>query len=309
MRNVRTNSTFGKAIAVVCSDIHLSDKPPVYRSKEKDWFEAMQRPLQEMEELAHELDVDILCAGDIFDKWNCSPALINFAMVTLPKMKSIPGQHDLPYHSYDQLEKSAYYSLSLHDRLDHLSNDTVTPYHSNNNFAVHPYGWNASLKMNDEPQMLNIALIHKYIWRKGNTYPGADPTGHVEMIAKKLSHCDVIICGDNHSGFEYKAGSSFIFNCGTFMRRTLADENYSPGCGILYENGTVRRYLFDTKEEVYLEREQIQNSYEFEMDKLKKELESLGSSNIDFVEELRRRYKEHKLEDQTIQIIEDSINE
>jgi hypothetical protein len=37
------------ALAILVSDIHLSDKPPIFRSSEPDWFEAMKRPLDQLQ--------------------------------------------------------------------------------------------------------------------------------------------------------------------------------------------------------------------------------------------------------------------
>ena len=308
---MRSNTRDGDALAIVCGDIHLSDKPPVYRSKEPDWFEAMARPIDEMVELSQCLDVPILCAGDVFDKWNSSAHLINFAMNRLPRpaIRAIPGQHDLPYHSYEQLEKSAFYTMMLGKAIEHLSNNFMYS-KENETFTVHPFGWEAKLKetARDDDQM-NVGLLHKYVWKEGNTYPGADETGHVEAVAKALDHLDVIICGDNHKGFQYESDSVFIWNCGTFMRRTLADETFAPRLGILYSGDVVRPYSLDTSQDVYLDREEIQDVYEFELGQFQTELESLGNSSIDFVSEIRRHYADNDFKDETIRIIEDSINE
>jgi hypothetical protein len=62
-----------KIVAIVCSDIHLKHKPPLCRWGEDDWYEAMQRPLLQLQHLADKYDAPILYAGDIFDRWNPPP--------------------------------------------------------------------------------------------------------------------------------------------------------------------------------------------------------------------------------------------
>ena len=109
-----------KIVAIVCADIHLSSKAPVWRSNEPDWFAAMLKPLKQLVQLQAELECPVLIAGDIFDRWNASPELINFAMKYLPIVDTyaIPGQHDLPLHNYEDMEKSAYGVLKRAGTID-----------------------------------------------------------------------------------------------------------------------------------------------------------------------------------------------
>ena len=101
-----------KVIAILCADIHLQHKAPVWRSAEDDWYEAMRRPLKEITDLGYTHNCPIIIAGDIFTKWNSCPELINFALTYLPSgAYCIPGQHDLPNHQIKDIEKSAYQTL------------------------------------------------------------------------------------------------------------------------------------------------------------------------------------------------------
>ena len=104
-----------KVIAVLCSDIHLSHKPPVARSSEDDWYAAMARTLDQVLDISNEHTAPLIIAGDLFDRWNSQPELINFAMGSFRAFQhgvyAIPGQHDLPYHDYTEIHKSAYYTL------------------------------------------------------------------------------------------------------------------------------------------------------------------------------------------------------
>ncbi len=51
-------------VAVLVSDIHLSQKPPIARSAEGSWYQAMQRQLAELKRIAK--GAPVLCAGDVF---------------------------------------------------------------------------------------------------------------------------------------------------------------------------------------------------------------------------------------------------
>jgi len=130
-------------IAILCSDIHLCHTPPVARSAEPDWYVAMERQLDELRAVAEQHGAPIVCAGDIFDRWNSPPELINFAIQSSPKMHSIPGQHDLPHHRYEDMQRSAYWTLVAAGVLTDLG---TVPKVVSNWLAVHPFPWGFPIK-------------------------------------------------------------------------------------------------------------------------------------------------------------------
>lgn len=195
-----TLRTEDKVIAVLCADIHLSLKPPVARSEEPDWFEAMKRPLQELSNLADEHHAPIICAGDVFDNWYCSPELINFALQHLPKMYAIPGQHDLPLHNYDLIYKSAFWTLVETEKVQLL--EPNHPYRVGKTILYgFPYGFPIKPLKNPEKDFLHIAVIHDYLWIEGSSYPNAPTEKNVSKTYKNFVGYDVIISGDNHQSF------------------------------------------------------------------------------------------------------------
>ena len=52
--------------AILVADIHLSHSPPVARSAEENWYEAMARPLNQLRNLAEKWRAPVICAGDVF---------------------------------------------------------------------------------------------------------------------------------------------------------------------------------------------------------------------------------------------------
>jgi len=113
-------------VAVACSDIHFSHSAPVARSAEPDWYAAQERAWRQVEDLASEHKVDIIIAGDIFDKWhaNKTPQLINWTIAQFQcsrMIRAIPGQHDLPDHRLDQRHHAAYGTLMAADVIDDLT--------------------------------------------------------------------------------------------------------------------------------------------------------------------------------------------
>lgn len=240
-------------VAILCGDIHLSSKPPAFRSNEVDWFASMRRGLDQMRHLSAELDVPILCAGDIFDNPRGPVDVVNFALDHIPpRMYAIPGQHDLPFHRYDALHEGAFGTLVKCKKINLVDPDVSLDLPG---MVVFGFPWNATLKpapksKRYDGELLRIALVHKYVWLNARfCFPGASITSKWSTVSNSLQGYDLCVFGDNHKGFySQKAG---VFNCGTFFRRKSDELEYTPRMGVLYSDGVVESAFLDTSEDVY----------------------------------------------------------
>jgi DNA repair exonuclease SbcCD nuclease subunit len=279
--------------AILLADIHLQLNPPIWRTAEPDWFAAMARPLEEIKNLKMYYNCPVLCAGDVFEKWNSSPELINFADEYLPHMYAIPGQHDLPLHNYGDLKKSAYYTLVNTGRIQNVLPGVSV---AAKNIWVHGFPYGCELgprRINDDDQP-NVALVHKYIWMKGYGHPEASPKDKIKPGTYKggtTNQFDVIVYGDNHKHFQTKISKSLIWNCGTILRRHLDEEDYKPCVGLLMPDGRIETYELDTSQDKYIDVEDVCEDAAFDMKEFIKELEELGDVGLDFVEALMRYLK------------------
>ena len=97
--------------AVCCADLHFSHDPPRARAESDtaSWYRVQKTYINQLKYIAN--GKPILVAGDIFNRWNANPELINFLIEELPILHAIPGNHDLPNHSFDEIERSAYWTL------------------------------------------------------------------------------------------------------------------------------------------------------------------------------------------------------
>lgn len=239
-------------IAIDCSDLHLQLKPPPARAGEPDWFEAMARPLREIREGALELDVPVLCNGDIFDKWNAEAELISFAMRELPdNMYCIPGQHDLPYHNYVDIKRSAYWTLVESGKIRHCGKQISVEWNNEDHLLrIHPFPWGFEVVPFKKPDtaVVDVAMIHSYIWRIGSGYNGAPREAIVSKWDKRLRGYDTAVFGDNHKGFNV---GGRVFNCGSMMRRHTDQFDYKPQIGLIHRSGKVTSHFLDTSKDVF----------------------------------------------------------
>ena len=192
-----------EVIAILCADIHLSLNPPIWRSTEPDWFEAMKRPLDELTNLQSKYDCPIICAGDVFDRWNSPAELINFAFDNLPQMYAIPGQHDLPFHKYEDIKKSAYWTLVQAGKIIDIEEENPLEI-KKHQIKIYGFPWGAELvkcfgKMKD---WIHIAVIHRYFWMENKKYEGAMNEDHIRHWKQILASYDIAVIGDNHQSFS-----------------------------------------------------------------------------------------------------------
>lgn len=189
-------------------------------------------------------------AGDLFHRWNSPPELINFAISRLAGWRTIPGQHDLPYHRYEDIRKSAYWTLVEAGSISHLSHK-ITHRLGDLFIKAFPWGFTPQPFDGSDHRLMRVAIVHQYVWKKDCAYPNASPEQHADKLTNQLEGFDVAFFGDNHKGFIQlnSANKCTIVNCGGFIRRNSDETDYVPCVSLLYSDGTVRRQPLDTSKD------------------------------------------------------------
>lgn len=296
--------------AILAADIHLQTRPPIARSEEPDWWGAMARPLKEIWLLANKHDAPVIYAGDIFDKWNASPELINFAIENLPCGFAVAGQHDLPNHNYDEIRRSAYWTLVkagiIHNIRPGETINTRTFRNDRWDLWVTGWPWGFDPKPPEQEKGLRVAAIHKFIWTNNTGYHGAPEEDRIPVYKKKLKGYDAALFGDNHIGFDRVYNGTSIFNCGSIMRRHTDQADYWPGVGLLHANGTVTRHYLDTSEDVLIETTKAEEAAEklLDMTAFVEELRGLDANDaLNFVVALERFLRDNKVAGRVARVV------
>lgn len=316
--------------AVVCSDIHLSHRPPIARSAEPDWYAAMRRPIKQVRKLTQRYKVPLIIAGDIFDKpgnppkWGAPPELLDFAVREFGLFEhgvyAIPGQHDLPEHSQAKIKQSAYWLLCRYGsvvNLDPAKRAEIVP---PGYLELHPFPWGYDIKPPEKSGSgwRRVAVVHAYVWIKGRKHPAAPTSQWMGRLAKKLRGYDAAIFGDNHMSFKqtyrkYTDTPLTVFNCGTLMRRTIREKDYQPCVGLLYSDGTLTRRKLDCSLDKFVfdkEKLEMDEPDVLAFKRFAEELESLGVESLDFAETVERWIEKHKnkLDKRTREVLVESLS-
>lgn len=314
-----------KVLAILLADIHLLLKAPLWRSAEEDWLKAQNRPLLEVKLLQQGYgNCPVICAGDIFDRnkkvadgWNAPPELINFAIKYLPdNMYAIPGQHDLPNHQYEDIHRSAYWTLVESGKIKNIGPSGVTKIGKHLVLCGYPPGYEiknlGGCKDDGNESDIWIAVVHDYIWMEGHSYPNAPDEKRLKRLdinkeGAKFYGYDLVVYGDNHKGFTTNAGQTTIFNCGTLMRRKSDEIDYRPQVGLLLDNGSVVPHYLDTSQDKYITKAEEQVKATLDMGEFYDELEKLGKTALDFKEAMQQFLHSGKTSAEAKQIILDAM--
>lgn len=247
----------------------------------------MSRTIRQLRQLQrkHKRSV-ILCAGDLFDRWNAPPEVINWALENLPRMYAIPGNHDLPEHREDLEHRSAYGTLARSNGLITDLSTAKTPMALANGLVLYAAPFDGEIPEREHYPSdglgitLHVLLIHRYLWVPGRGYHQAPKEARLGKVAKTLSEFDVVVVGDNHVAFDrtLKSGTRVI-NCGTLMRRRSDEASYEPRVGLIHESGNTTTHQLSIKNEILTALEDVPEDEGFTgfVDKLA-ELEASGLS-------------------------------
>ena len=291
-------------IAVVCADIHLCENAPVARVAEISWWDAMARPLDEIAGLSARYDCPILIAGDLFDKWNPRPPLLNFALEHMPEhIWAIPGNHDLPYHNPELLGQSAYWTMVAAGKIKNLDEPE-----SLRGYSIWPFPFGSTVaepagKING----IKIALIHAFCIAGAGTFAMPNPPDKSGVGHFKLRGYDAAIFGDNHIHFSTRVGKTNVFNCGCLLRRSAAEKSYKPACGLLMRDGTVKTHRLDISNDRWIDNVDkiaaAESALGMDLTGFAVELRDLVSGGLDFREALQRRCESDGLNKEIAKII------
>lgn len=302
-------------VAIVVGDLHLRHDAPVSRAEKKEaWYEVMKQYLFHLRSLADKWNVPILCTGDYFHKWNSPSELVNFALEHLPHTYGIPGNHDLPHHRLEDVEKSSYWTLVKAGMVTDLKAGVETSI--NPHLHVTGFPWGVPLK-NAEGQKsgVRVAIAHKYVWWGNHKYPDAPPEAHIGRLVETLSGYHLAAFGDNHKGFlcplvDRQHRINGIFNNGGFYRSKSDEIEYQPRIGVVYKNGYTKEHRLDDSLDQWVDN--LEETKALESDDqgaaaFVLELARLGDAAENFVETVQRLVSTMSLNEQVRELVNEAL--
>jgi DNA repair exonuclease SbcCD nuclease subunit len=240
----------------------------------------------------------ILFSGDLFDRYNPPAELVNWMADHMPTIWGIPGQHDLPFHRYEDIKKSAFWTLVKLGKI-HLIKPGETVEFQKQKMIVHGFPWGFPVKPCDEVQngYIKVALIHAYCWMPLYSYPNAPTENLAGSWMEKLKGYDVAVFGDNHKGFSISGTPPKIINGGTTICRKYDEKDYRPFVGTICNDGSIGRMYLDTTKDRWIE---VVNPNKLDdvtaaYTDIAKELGQLGDAAVNFGEAVKWYIEKNKV--------------
>ena len=201
---------------LVTADLHLREDTPRCRIDE-DWIATQQNVLNKIVELSSDVDY-VYIIGDIFHTPTVSPKIESMFLKTFLPIKEkvliLAGNHDEPWHSYANIERSSY-GVIRHNFVEYGIN----------------YGGENNVEICSGKQVTDgygFVGIHILTWPskelKIEMAGGYTP----EDIFKMLPEYSMIFTGDYHHNHATQKGNRLLINPGCITRQVADMKNYKP---------------------------------------------------------------------------------
>jgi DNA repair exonuclease SbcCD nuclease subunit len=197
---------------IICSDIHLREDNPVCRTD--DFVNTTQwRKMDVLCELQNKYNCPVIHAGDLFHHWNPSPGLLSKTIEHLPnQFYTVYGNHDLPQHNMDMVEKCGLYTLQIGGNVEVRE----LPHMEYIHWGMIPVG----------KKDASILVWHVFNYQGAEPWPGCvSPTA--TKLLKQYPQYNLIITGDNHTPFVQEYKGRLLVNPGSLSRQKT-DETHEP---------------------------------------------------------------------------------
>lgn len=238
--------------AVVIGDLHLSLTAPVARAEKwEEWKAVMRDHFVRVNEIVKKYKAKyIICTGDIFHIWNSPAELVNLAIhwfkdILSVHTYSVAGNHDLPNHDYEQINRSAYWTLVEAGAIHNLPPRKLKGVTGSVIMTLHGFPCGSPLeKCGKTKSAGDVAVIHDYCHKMGHDFPGAPEDKRCQSHREKLGdRYDAALFGDNHKGFldvdDQLVDYMPVLNVGGFIQRNIDEVHYKPQVGLLHADGGV----------------------------------------------------------------------
>lgn len=259
------------------------------RCRTDNFREAMIGKLALLRRLQERYDCPVFVAGDIFDSWKCSHWLTRLACSMLPKkLYVVPGQHEMPGHRLDNLERSPLGVLEAAGVLRILSPQVQTI------GELKVVG--AAFGHEDEvcEQQGDILILHKMVWHKEPPFPGAPASGEAGTVLNKFRGFNLIVTGDNHKSFVVRKGGRVLVNCGSMMRLKVDQIEYQPVLWLwTKKRNELKQVPIHIDQHAVTESEQAAQQTEHQFEKFLCEVRGVRNVPASFVENMKQFLSTH----------------
>jgi DNA repair exonuclease SbcCD nuclease subunit len=238
-------SPLGYPNLILCSDIHLREDIPICRID--NYWEAQWKKIDFISNLQKKYNCPVLHGGDLFDHWKPSPNLLRETILHLPdQFYTIYGQHDLPQHSLELVDKCGINVLEAAGKLQILDGTHwgELPKKESLFIKIPDHSNQMDVKESCDKKYIPKRIINVLLWHVMNyvgqkPWPGCTDSSAIKLL-QKYPQFNLILTGDNHKPFVETFDGRLLVNPGSMMRMDADQMDFKPRVYLWYaETNTV----------------------------------------------------------------------
>lgn len=287
---------------IVASDLHMTELKPAYRIEE-NWIEVCLGKFQQIINCAKERNLQIIIAGDFLDKSQHKAELINrlLKMMAGKNITILPGNHDIPNHNLELIEKSSLWTLN--SGATRILKDKCTIEIETKQVAdFYPYGVELTRPENSKAK---IAIIHKFAYQQ-KPWADCNPGGNYKRIIRSMPGYKLIIAGDNHEDFQAEFEGCKFLNCGAMLRTDKDEQDRKPAFYIIGDDNSVERVPFRIEQQVFDEQAiSLIRRKDEAIERVAEQIKSDWKVNLNFKENIQKRIDQGDLDEDVITLIKE----
>jgi len=222
-----------KVDLIIASDFHLMEKERNPPCRLDSHWDAQWDKVKQINDLMEEHNCDCIMAGDLFEHWKTSPQLLNRCMSDLHgepdenhhEIHSVIGNHDMPQHNIENMDKSGWEILRKAYKIVYLDDGCDW---GGDPKEAKPMFWQGG--------KFSIVVAHMMVWQGKTPWPGCtDP--EADEVFDIFPEADLIITGHNHKTFTARRGKRLLINPGSLTRHKADQIDHKP-CVFLWNAET-----------------------------------------------------------------------
>ena len=281
---------------IITADWHIRSTRPRCRIDE-DWIKTQQKALNQIAEICENKNAPLMVVGDIFNSnSDTSFECINMVQKLADYIGGIyilAGNHDLPYHSSENIDKSAIGVL--------LQSENV--------FKIEDYSDDFSApNFDEERNSMPYMFIHTL------TIPSKDKPDFIqcetpESLLKKYPTAKWIFTGDYHKNFVYEKDGRYVINSGCLIRQVSDMKDYQCGVYFVDTDKEVIEFISIIDDEELVNDEYIirQDEREERIENFVNKLKDVESVSLDFIDNVEKALLVNKIDEKLKHCIKELI--
>lgn len=281
---------------IITADWHIRNTRPRCRVDE-DWIKTQQKALNQIAEICENKSAPLMIVGDIFNSnSDTSFECINMVQKLADRIGGIyilAGNHDLPYHSSENIDKSAIGVLLQSEniyKIEDYSDEFSAPnFDEERNPMPHMFIHTLTIPSKDKPDFIQCETP--------------------ESLLEKYPTAKWIFTGDYHKNFVYEKNGRYVINPGCLIRQVSDMKDYQ--CVV---------YFIDTEKEIIefipiIDNEELvndeyiirENEREERIESFVNKLKDVESVSLDFIDNVEKALLVNKIDEKLKDCIRELI--